>query len=182
MFMKLKKSPIPLGDDEKDIRSDPILCYTCWNLYAGSTNTASFSPVVLMNSNVGPRNAARAAACKDIGPGPKWAGGPYARVDYASWQVSVALAEIPGSAKSGCDSCRLLYMVIHKLGDGCIDFNDPLFRIEVIICKDNVLRLYLKKDNIAIDVDYDIFGNNTSTEEVSTKHIASWELYTLPSM
>lgn len=188
MFINLTKSPIPLGDDEEDIRRDPTICYTCWNLYAGSMNTASFSPVVVMNSDSGSLNAARAAKIMDIGPAPAWAGGPLARVDYASWEISVTLADVPGSAASGCDSCRLLHLAIKALSKDSVDFNNRLLRLEVVICHGNVLRLNLKRDTVEIEADYaifdtDIFGGSDMPDEGATSyHVASWELYTLPGI
>lgn len=188
MFINLTKSPIPLGDDEEDIRRDPIMCYTCWNLYAGSTNTACFSPLIMMNSHSGTRNAARVAKIKDIGPGPKWAGGPNARVDYTSWEISVTLADLPSSAASGCDTCQLLYLAVKALSEDSTDFSDRLLRLEVVICHENVLRLDLKRDNAEIDADHavfdtDIFGGSDIPDEGMTSyHVASWELYTLPGM
>lgn len=187
MSINLTKSPIPLGDDEEEIRRHPTMCYTCWNLYAGSANTASFSPVIIMNSYSGTLNADRAAKIKDIGSGPKWAGGPLARVDYTSWEFSVTLTEVPSSAALGCASCQLLYLAVEALSGGSVDFKDRLLRLDVVICHDNVMRLNLQRDTVEIESGYSlfdagIFGANVPDEGVSSEHLASWELYTLPGM
>ncbi|KAF4122553.1 Heterokaryon incompatibility protein (HET) [Geosmithia morbida] len=181
MSIKLSRSPIPSGDSEKEIGRDPILCSICWNLYAGSINTAPFS-----TSRMSLRDAvANAEPGKPLGKAPGWARGD-ARLDYASWKFSVALAKMPDSADSGCDTCRLLYVAIQRLSGGSVDFSDHHLRLEVTMCRGNALQLVLWKDAAVTDeyeeaFGFDVFADMEPAEDVGSTLEATWELYTLPN-
>ena len=187
MAIHLTKSPIPLGDDERSIQQDPVMCYTCWNLYGGSACTAAFSPLISMHSYTGPINARRAAKVKDIGTGPKWAGGPNARADYTSWGFDVKLSNIPTSAAEGCQSCQLLHLAVKELSGGSVDFEDEWLSLEMTICQDHVLEMFLVRENPGAEddgglFDTDFFATEGAEGVGERERLRTWELYTLPGI
>lgn len=171
--LNLTESPFPLGDTEDEIRRDPKLCRTCWNLYAGSATTAVPLPGIAMHEHSGFTNAAKAAKEGNVDKAPTWASS--GRIDYASWQIQVYLPDIPESRASGCVSCLLLTEVLNKLTNGTLDFHDPELWLEIIFCKGNAMRVKLVRGDPPDD--FDMFSDGQGGD---WDVIESYELYTLP--
>ncbi|KAF4983467.1 hypothetical protein FZEAL_1196 [Fusarium zealandicum] len=172
--LHLKEPPYPLGDTETEIRKDPKICRTCWNLYGGSASTAVPLPGIAMHENSGSINAQRAAKLGDIGEPSSWAG--RGRADYASWEINVYLSEVPASAALGCVSCLLLKEALSKLTKGTLDFGDSELWLVIVFCKGNAMRVNVVRGNPPDD-DFDIFG---SSNEIEKETLEAYELYTLP--
>ncbi|KAF5025124.1 hypothetical protein F66182_2825 [Fusarium sp. NRRL 66182] len=171
--LNLRQLPYPLGKTEDDIRSDPRLCRICWNLYGGSASTAIPLAGIAMHENSGSINAARAAKAGNLDEAPDWAG--RGRIDYASWEISIYLPDMPGSAAGACTSCLLLHQVLMKLTKGTLDCSDLELWLKVVFCKGNVLRVNLIRGSPPDD--FDMFSASGGAEgEV----IESNEIYTLP--
>ncbi|RSL65987.1 hypothetical protein CEP53_003525 [Fusarium sp. AF-6] len=171
--LNLTEPPFPLGDTEDEIRRDPKLCRTCWNLYAGSATTAVPLPGISMHEHSGFTNAAKATKEGHVDKAPTWASS--GRIDYASWQIQVYLPDIPGSVASGCASCLLLTEVLNKLTNGTVDFQDPERWLEIIFCKGNAMRVKLVKGDPPDD--FDMFSDGQGGD---WDVIEAYELYTLP--
>ncbi|KAF9772597.1 hypothetical protein IL306_009687 [Fusarium sp. DS 682] len=172
--LNLKRPPYPTGDTEDDIRKDPTLCRTCWNLYGGSTATAVPLAGIAMHENSGSINAAKAAKAGDLDEAPAWAG--RGRIDYASWQISVYLPDVPGTVARGCPSCFLLQELLMKLTQGAVDCNDPELWLDIVFCKGNALRMKLIRGSPPDDFDMFSSGGGSTDGDV----IESYEIYTLP--
>ncbi|KAM0317022.1 hypothetical protein ACHAPQ_011156 [Fusarium lateritium] len=174
--LNLKRQPFPSGDTDEDIRVDQTLCRTCWNLYGGSASTAVFLGSISMHENSGSINAARAAQAGDLEKAPTWGG--LGRIDYASWQISINLPDIPGSASGGCLSCLLLQQILTKLAKGTLNWNDPELWLEIVFCKGNVMRIKLIRGSAPDDDAFDMFSSGSgSTDGVL---LELYEIYTLP--
>lgn len=172
--LNLQRTPYPTGDTEDDIRKDPTLCGTCWNLYAGSTATVVPLAGIAMHENSGSINAGRAATAGNLDEAPAWAG--RGRIDYASWHISVYLPDVPGTVARGCPSCFLLQVILMKLTKGSVDLNDPELWLDVVFCKGNVLRMKLIRGSPPDDFDMFSSGGGSADGEV----LESFEIYTLP--
>ncbi|KAM5517208.1 het domain-containing protein [Fusarium oxysporum f. sp. phaseoli] len=172
--LNLKRTPYPTGDTEDDIRKDPILCRTCWNLYGGSTATAVPLAGIAMHENSGSINANRAATAGNLDEAPAWAG--RGRIDYASWQISVYLPDIPGTVARGCPSCFLLQEILTKLTKGALDCNDPELWLDIVFCKGNVLRMKLIRGSPPDDFDMFSSGGGSTDGDL----LESFEIYTMP--
>ena len=171
--LNLTKPPFPLGDTEDEIRRDPKLCRTCWNLYAGSATTAVPLPGISMHEHSGFTNAAKATKEGHVDKAPTWASS--GRIDYASWQIQVYLPDIPESRASGCVSCLLLTEVLNKLTNGTVNFQDPELWLEIIFCKGNAMRVKLVRGDPPDD--FDMFSDGQGGD---WDVIEGYELYTLP--
>ncbi|KAM0558288.1 hypothetical protein ACHAPJ_004982 [Fusarium lateritium] len=171
--LNLQRLPYPPGDTEDDIRRDPKLCRTCWNLYGGSASTAVPLAGIAMHENSGSINADRAAKAGNLDEAPAWAG--RGRIDYASWQISVYAPDIPGSVAGGCASCLLLQEVLTKLTQGTLDCNDPELWLDIIFCKGNALRMNTIRGSPPEDFDMFSVGGGAEGDVIE-----SYEIYNLP--
>ncbi|KAF4451150.1 hypothetical protein F53441_5849 [Fusarium austroafricanum] len=172
--LNLKEPPYPTGETEDNIRLDPKLCRICWNLYPGSACTAIPLAGIAMHENSGSINAARAAKAGNLEEAPAWTGS--GRIDYTSWQISLYLPDIPGSA-GDCATCLLLQEVLTKLTKGTVDLNDPELWLDLIFCKGNVLRMALIRGSPP-DEEFDMFSSGGGNAEGVM--IEAYEIYTLP--
>ncbi|KAM5356542.1 hypothetical protein ACJ41O_003188 [Fusarium nematophilum] len=173
--LHLSESPLPQGDTEDEIRRDPKLCRTCWNLYGGSATTAVPLPGIAMHEHSGSINAARAAKRGDIGEPSSWAGP--GRVDYASWEIEVYLPDVADSVASGCVTCLMLKEVLTKLTKGTLDFKDPALWLVIVFCNGNVARAKLIRGEPPEEDDFEFLTPNSGLE---WDLVAVYELYTLP--
>lgn len=171
--LNLQEMPYPLGNTEDDIKKDPKLCRTCWNLYGGSVYTAVGLAYVAMHEHSGSINAAKAAKAGNLDNAPAWAG--ISRIDYASWQIGVYVLDIPRSIAGGCPSCLLLQQALAKLTNGTFDCSNSKLWLDIIICKGNVLRVNLIRGSSPDKSDMLSFGVGAVGD-----FIESYEIYTLP--
>ncbi|KAF4467991.1 TOL [Fusarium albosuccineum] len=175
--LHLCEPPYPLGDTENDIRKDPKLCRTCWNLYGGSANTAIPLAGIAMHEHTGPRNAARAAQRGDnVDQASAWAGP--GRIDYASWEINVILSEVPDAIKGGCVSCLLLYEALTKLTKGALDLGDPELWLIINFCKGDVMTLKLLRGGLPVY--FDMFSDSAASDTTDRELVEVYYLYTLP--
>jgi hypothetical protein len=129
-----------------------------------------------MHENSGSINAARAAQTGNLEKAPTWGG--QGRIDYASWQISIYLPDIPGSASGGCPSCLLLQQILTKLTKGTLNCNDPELWLEIVFCKGNVLRIKLIRGSAPDDDAFDMFSSGGGNTDGVL--LESYEIYTLP--
>lgn len=171
----LKEAPIPDGETIREIRRDPRLCHTCFNLYGGSANTTVGMGRIWMHEAVGIANAARMALAEGIDTSeyPAWA--TNARADYTSWLVEADVKDILDSAKQGCTSCLLLREVLAKLCPQDLTLDDPALRLGIIFCKGSAVRLALDR----LD-EPEFIPDFYSPAMGPFKRIGEYELYGLP--
>ncbi|KAM0354255.1 hypothetical protein ACHAPU_001299 [Fusarium lateritium] len=172
--LNLTRQPYPVGNTEEEIRKDPTLCRICWNLYGGSASTAVPLAGISMHEHSGFSNAARVAEAGNLEAASAWAG--RGRIDYASWEISIYLPDIPGSVLGGCASCLLLQEVLTKVTQGALKFNDAELWLEAVFCKRNVLRVKLIRGSPPDDFDMFSSGGGSTDGEL----LESYEIYTLP--
>ncbi|KAM0429640.1 hypothetical protein ACHAPT_006245 [Fusarium lateritium] len=173
--LNLTEPPFPLGNTEDEIRRDPKLCRTCWNLYGGSATTAVPLPGISMHEHSGFTNAARAAKEGHADKAPIWASS--GRIDYASWEINIYLLDIPASVSSGCASCLLLTEALTKLTNGTLDFEDPELWLDIVFCKGNAMRVKLVRGDPPDE--FDMFSSGQGSD---WDLIQAYELYTLPEI
>src|SRR5688500_13904888 len=107
--LDLKSPPYPIGETDDEIRMDPKLCRVCWNLYPGSASSALALAGIAMHDNAGTRNSLRAAEAGNLEKALTWAG--QGSIDYTSWEITVYLPAVLGSAMEGFVYCSLLQYI-----------------------------------------------------------------------
>lgn len=179
MDLVLREDPVPSGDTESEIRKNPKVCSTCWNLHPGSALWPAGLGIVSMHTESGAHNANRLAKTRDIGRPPAWAG-EISRLDYTSFTFYAKLTDVHASALS-CDTCRILVVAVTKLSEGKADWEDPLMQLDIVFCKDTVLWISLQRDNNQGEVDFsEVFSDLQQYDEPwTTELIATWDLYLL---
>jgi len=189
-FIKITRPVLPDGQNEEAVRKGSLYCPTCLNLYALSASVAHPRPGVWM-SDRGWKNAAEQGKGDDAAePPPSWA--TLGRIDFACFSVHMPLPDIDTAAKTGCETCKMLQIVVDTLMKGTIPLNDPSFALYARFCKGAVLRLELNKVEEDIegatgegDEEDGYFASWGMLEQGLPSHqtmIAQFEVYTLPGM
>lgn len=136
--LKISKPVLPAGLTEDAIRQDAIYCPTCLNLYAGSAFVVSSRPGLWVSHNRCHANAAEDEAAGATTPPPQWASTRH-RNDYACFAVHIAMSDIHAAAVGGCETCKLLKVVVNEQ----TPHDSDITAINARFCKGAALRLFM---------------------------------------
>lgn len=171
--------PFPLGEASEDVRRDPILCTTCFNIHPSSARTAILSPQIRMHERSNWDGAIRAAQLVD---GIKETDRHVLEATLpklVSWNVEINVVDMSRSS-SGCATCFLLKEALTKIYNGVVKLDDSSLFLDVVFCEKTALRIRVKQEPEPEDEGGEILlpWEHRTLEPVAG--LETFELYTLP--
>ncbi|KAI1366483.1 heterokaryon incompatibility protein-domain-containing protein [Xylaria arbuscula] len=188
--LNLKGPPFPRGLTLKDIRSNPRVCNTCYNLSPGTA--AAFFPsdtLATRDLDMMEENISAAESLGIMESKPTWITG-CTRTDYIAYEARAPLSDIIQGVHRDCPSCILLEAAITNLYSDALCLKNPKdLMVYIFFCLGRVVRVDIydeppiqenDSDDDMFPVGYIIGADYALGVRAGKELLGPIELYTLP--